>query len=186
MFLHISLLSGLHREEQRCGHCFSPCLALRSKLRFAEIQIYLFFCILNEYGLVFLDHFNMLMSKMIFKKWKNIILMYFGTKSTLKSYCNRTPKQALIKLYFIFLYAAVGYFSILIFKLVFKKIFLNKNIFHYYSHPTSYYYCVSWVVHGTRIKKHTCIHIPFLAPPALENGTELFFSSPFWQYAEIS
>ena len=54
-----------------------------------------FFCILNEYVLVFLDHFDVLMSKIIFKKLKNIILIYFGMKSTLKSYRNRTPKQAL-------------------------------------------------------------------------------------------
>ena len=42
-----------------------------------------------------LDYFDVLMSKMIFKKTKNIIWMYFGTKNTLKSYCNRTPKQDL-------------------------------------------------------------------------------------------
>jgi hypothetical protein len=35
------------------------------------------------------------MSKMIFKKWKNIIGMYFGTKSYLKSTRNHTTKHAL-------------------------------------------------------------------------------------------
>ena len=33
------------------------------------------------------------MSKMIFKKWKNIIGMHFGTKSYLKSTCNHTAKH---------------------------------------------------------------------------------------------
>jgi hypothetical protein len=40
-----------------------------------------------------LDHFDVLMSKMIFKKWKNIIGMHFGTKSYLKSTCNHTAKH---------------------------------------------------------------------------------------------
>ena len=42
-----------------------------------------------------LDRFDVLMSKMIFKKWKNIISMYFGTKSYLKSTRNHTAKHAL-------------------------------------------------------------------------------------------
>jgi hypothetical protein len=33
------------------------------------------------------------MSKMIFKKWKNIIDMYFDTKSYLKSIHNHTAKH---------------------------------------------------------------------------------------------
>ena len=41
--------------------------------------------------MVFLDHFDVL----ILKNKKNIILMYFGTISTLKSYRNHTPKQTL-------------------------------------------------------------------------------------------
>jgi hypothetical protein len=36
-----------------------------------------------------------LMSKIIFKKWKNIIDMYFDTKSYLKSTRNHTAKHAL-------------------------------------------------------------------------------------------
>ena len=55
-----------------------------------------FFCYFKNWWLVFLDYFDVLMSKIIFKKLKNIILIYFGTKSTLKSYRNRTPKQDLI------------------------------------------------------------------------------------------
>ena len=35
--------------------------------------------------LVFPNYFDVLMSKMIFKKLKNIIGIYFGTKSYLKS-----------------------------------------------------------------------------------------------------
>ena len=65
------------------GSAFAP--AVRKNLIF----------FLKTGGLVFLDHFDVLMSKIIFKKWKNIILMYFGTKNTLKSYRNRTPKRAL-------------------------------------------------------------------------------------------
>ena len=42
-----------------------------------------------------LDRFDVLMSKMIFKKWKNIIGMHFGTKSYLKSTRNHTVKHAL-------------------------------------------------------------------------------------------
>jgi hypothetical protein len=45
--------------------------------------------------LYFLDRFDVLMSKIIFKKWKNIIGMYFGTKNYLKSTRNHTAKHAL-------------------------------------------------------------------------------------------
>ena len=44
--------------------------------------------------LVFLNHFDVLMSKMIFLKWKNIINMYFDMKSYLKSNRNHAVKQA--------------------------------------------------------------------------------------------
>jgi len=44
--------------------------------------------------LVFLDHFDALISKIIFFK-KNIILIYFLMKNTLKSNYNHAPKQAL-------------------------------------------------------------------------------------------
>ena len=74
-------------------YSLSPCLVVRLHRRFEKIWIFFFF--FKTGGLVFLDHFDVLMSKMIFKKWKNIILMYFGTKSTLKSYRNRNriPKR---------------------------------------------------------------------------------------------
>ena len=43
--------------------------------------------------LVFSNHFDVLMLKIIFKKSKNIIDMYFSTKSYLKSNRNHTAKQ---------------------------------------------------------------------------------------------
>jgi hypothetical protein len=43
--------------------------------------------------LVFSNHFDVLISKMIFKKLKNIIGMHFDTKSYLKSNHNHTAKQ---------------------------------------------------------------------------------------------
>jgi len=54
-----------------------------------------FFFIKIEYSLYVLDRFDVLMSKMIFKKYKNIIGMHFGTKSYLKSTSNHTAKHAL-------------------------------------------------------------------------------------------
>ena len=67
-------------------------LALQPNLLFTAFQ---FFLMLKAGGLVFLDHFDVLMLKIIFKKIKkNIILIHFGTKSTFKSYRNRPPKQA--------------------------------------------------------------------------------------------
>jgi hypothetical protein len=44
--------------------------------------------------LYILDRFDVLMSNMIFKKWKNIIDMYFDIKSYLKSTRNHTAKHA--------------------------------------------------------------------------------------------
>ena len=44
--------------------------------------------------LVFSNYFDVLMSKIIFKKSKNIIEMYFGMKSYLKNNHNHTAKQA--------------------------------------------------------------------------------------------
>ena len=61
-----------------------------------------------------MDRFDMLMSKIIFKKWKNIICIYFGTKSYLKSTHNHTAKhdwkcylelrykKRVVKIYFLF------------------------------------------------------------------------------------
>ena len=45
--------------------------------------------------LVFSNHFDVLILKMIFKKSKNIIYMYFSTKNYLKSNHNHTAKQTL-------------------------------------------------------------------------------------------
>jgi hypothetical protein len=42
---------------------------------------------------MFLDHFDALMSKIIFKKYKKIILIYFQVKNTLKNNCNLTLKS---------------------------------------------------------------------------------------------
>jgi hypothetical protein len=61
-------------------------------------QISIFFCAKIECGLYFLDRFDVLMSKMIFKNKKKIIDMYFGTKSYLKSNHYQTPLKAKIKL----------------------------------------------------------------------------------------
>jgi len=61
---------------------------------FHQILNYFFFAKI-ECGLYFLDRFDVLMSKMIFKKWKNIIDMYFDTKSYLKSNRYHTVKHTL-------------------------------------------------------------------------------------------
>jgi len=70
-----------------------------------------FFFAKIECGLYFLDRFDVLMSKIIFKKWKNIIDMYFGTKSYLKSnhyhtakHPPRTPLNATLCMVINFLY----------------------------------------------------------------------------------
>jgi hypothetical protein len=44
---------------------------------------------------MFLDNFDMLISKIIFFKIKNIILMHFRAKSTLKNNCYHIPKHSL-------------------------------------------------------------------------------------------
>ena len=58
--------------------------------------------------LVFSNHFDVLMSKIIFKKSKNIIGMHFDTKNYLKSNRNHTAKQALrsykARNYYLFLF----------------------------------------------------------------------------------
>ena len=58
-----------HRLNQTCIRTkqLSPCLDERWNRGFAKFQFF-FFCILNEIFLVRLDHFDVLMSKMIFKK----------------------------------------------------------------------------------------------------------------------
>ena len=62
-------------------------------------QILIFFFAKIECDLYFLDRFDVLMSKIIFKKWKNIINMYFGTKSYLKSNHYHIAKHALTQTY---------------------------------------------------------------------------------------
>jgi len=42
---------------------------------------------------MFLDYFDVLMSKIIFLKKKKIILIYFRVKNTLKSNRNHTPNS---------------------------------------------------------------------------------------------
>jgi len=58
-------------------------------------KIWIFFFAKIWYGLYFLDRFDVLILKIIFKKWKNIIDMYFNMKSYLKSTRNYTAKQVL-------------------------------------------------------------------------------------------
>jgi hypothetical protein len=53
------------------------------------------------------DRFDLLVSKIIFKNKKNIILIHLGKKSTLKSNHNHTPKQAMIAFQNIFLFENV-------------------------------------------------------------------------------
>ena len=59
-----------------------------------KFDFFLFFFVKIEFDLYFLNHFNVLISKIIFKKWKNIIDMYFSTKSYLKSNHYHTAKHA--------------------------------------------------------------------------------------------
>ena len=55
------------------------------EIAFRQILKLFFFFVKIKCGLYFLDRFDVLMSKIIFKKWKNIIGMYFSTKSYLKN-----------------------------------------------------------------------------------------------------
>ena len=70
-------------------------MALRCNRLFAIFQT--FFFVKIECGLYFLDRFDVLISKIIFKKWKNIISMLFGTKNYLKINSYHTLKYAFIK-----------------------------------------------------------------------------------------
>jgi hypothetical protein len=81
--------SGLKRNFGTLWHCVCNCVSLNfDYFFFAKIKC----------GLYFLDRFDVLISKIIFKKWKNIIDMYFGTKSYLKSTRNHTAKHAICSL----------------------------------------------------------------------------------------
>ena len=81
--------------------------------------------------LVFLYHFDMLMSKIIFKKLKNIIDMYFSTKSYLKSNRNHTAKQILIGLHFEFFCLELFFYVFVLFCYTdVQNIFFKINYFN--------------------------------------------------------
>jgi hypothetical protein len=80
---HKTSFDSVHEHESVwfCGStCFSP-------------NFKFFFVAKIECGLYLLDRFDVLMSKMIFKKIKNIISMYFDTKNYLKSNHYHTVKH---------------------------------------------------------------------------------------------
>jgi hypothetical protein len=62
---------------------------------FEKTKLFLFIFIFKLIFLMFLDYFDVLISKIIFKNKKNIILIHFRVKSTLKSNCNHISKHAL-------------------------------------------------------------------------------------------
>jgi len=82
---------------------------------------------------MFLDHFNMLMSKIIFKKY--IILMYFQVKNILKNICLFLCfKSVFFKLNYFFIFSYR--FDVLMPEINFKKLkiyyfntFSNENHF---------------------------------------------------------
>jgi hypothetical protein len=91
-------------------------------------QILNFFFVKIECGLYLLDCFDVLMSKMIFKKWKNIIGMYFDTKSYLKSNRYHTAKHRFFYI-LIFFVIVMGLHSteVLTFYLSFLFSWLDKG-----------------------------------------------------------
>jgi hypothetical protein len=65
------------------------------KVFLKKIKFFLFFSFLqiNIFFFIFSDNFDMLISKIIFKKYKkNIILKYFQVNNTLKDNRKHTPK----------------------------------------------------------------------------------------------
>jgi hypothetical protein len=76
------------RKKRWCWWCYicSICFCVSKVLkRFWKKNIFLFFCFKLIF-LMFLDYFDVLTSKIIFKKYiKNIILIHFRVKSTLKT-----------------------------------------------------------------------------------------------------
>jgi len=72
---------------------FRACLALRWIRVWLNFKFFIFVKI--ECVLYFLDRFDVLISKMIFKKWKNIVGMYLSTKNYLKSNHYHTAKHTL-------------------------------------------------------------------------------------------
>jgi hypothetical protein len=63
---------------------------------FKNIYFFYFKLIFFDFFLVFSNHFNVLISKIIFKKYKNIILIYFYTKNILKNINFVPPNTILI------------------------------------------------------------------------------------------
>jgi hypothetical protein len=66
------------------------------KVFIKKIKIFYFFLYFKLIFIcfVFIDHFNIMMSKIILKNKKYIILIYFKMKNTLKSNRNHTFKHA--------------------------------------------------------------------------------------------
>jgi len=63
-------------------------LGVSFNLFFVKFEFFFFF----KFFLVFLDHFDVLILKMNFKKEKNIILMFFSAKNTSKNNRHHTLK----------------------------------------------------------------------------------------------
>jgi len=76
-------------DENLSNVCFWVSKVLLEKFKILNF----FLCSKIIYFLVFLDHFNMLMSKIIFFFLKNIILIHLWVKNTLKSNHNHTPNH---------------------------------------------------------------------------------------------
>ena len=76
------------------NHIAKHALRLRLGTRLRSQKIWFFFVL--KFNIICMFWIVlMLMSKMIFKKWKNIIGMHFGTKNYLKSTRNHTAKHTL-------------------------------------------------------------------------------------------
>jgi uncharacterized membrane protein len=65
--------------------------AFEKKLIFVLLQIIIILLLLLLF--MILDHFDVLISKLNFKKWQKIILMYFQAKNTLNSNYHHNPKH---------------------------------------------------------------------------------------------
>jgi hypothetical protein len=78
---------------------------------------------------IVLNRFDVLMSKIIFKKWKNIIDIYFGTKSYLKNTRNHTIiKHAWSR----WVFGIACYVWKMWFKMFFKKKFIKIKFIFYF------------------------------------------------------
>jgi hypothetical protein len=69
------------------------CLQLRYGCIFKKIILFLFFLLQLNIFLMFSDHFEVLMSKIIFKNKKILFYICFGMKNTLKNNRYHTPKH---------------------------------------------------------------------------------------------